>query len=83
MLSKRTICANLGDTNKRIRATKGCPQGGVMSPLLWCLVVDSLITRLNNAGFYTQGYADDLAIVIRGKVPMVLTDLMNESGGTD
>jgi hypothetical protein len=30
---------------------RGCPQGGVLSPLLWCLVVVKLITGLNKGGF--------------------------------
>ena len=38
--------------------SRGCAQGGVMSPLLWCLVVDQ-VTRLNWGGVNTQGNADD------------------------
>lgn len=37
----------------------GC---GPTSSLLWNLVVDEIVTLLNN----TQGYADDLAILKRG-----------------
>jgi len=32
----------------------------VLSPLLWCLVVDDLITRLSGTGIYIEGYADDM-----------------------
>jgi hypothetical protein len=45
----------------------GCPKGGLLSPLLWNLVIDGLIVNLNNAGYCTQGYADDLAILILWK----------------
>jgi len=38
----------------------GCPQGGVLSPLLWCLVVDELLTKLKESGFLVFGYADDV-----------------------
>jgi hypothetical protein len=34
--------------------SRGCPQGGVLLPLLWCLAVDELLTRLNGGGVYTQ-----------------------------
>ena len=34
---------------------------------MWCLVVDELLVRLDMAGIYAQGYADDLAIVIRAR----------------
>jgi hypothetical protein len=30
--------------------SRGCPQGGVLSPLLWCLVVDGMMARLNLGG---------------------------------
>jgi len=37
---------------------KGCPQGGVLSPLFWNIVLDTLINLLNNNGFYIVAYAD-------------------------
>ncbi|XP_044262788.1 uncharacterized protein LOC123010152 [Tribolium madens] len=52
------------------------PQGGVLSPLLWDVVVDSLLRRLNEAGFYTIGYADDLVILLTGRHEEVLCSLM-------
>jgi hypothetical protein len=45
--------------SKRVAVSRGYPQEGVLSPLLWCLVVD-LIARLNGVGIYTQGHADDI-----------------------
>jgi len=41
---------------------------GTLLPLLWSLVVNELI-GLNENGHYTLGYADDIAILIRGKFP--------------
>ena len=41
---------------------------GILSPLLWSLVVNELI-GLNENGHYTLGYADDIAILICGKFP--------------
>ncbi len=35
MLENKIIVANLG----KVSTTRGCPQGGVLSPLLWCLVI--------------------------------------------
>jgi hypothetical protein len=45
--------ANLHGYSKRVVVSRGCQQGGVLSPLLWCLV-DDLIARLNGGGIYTQ-----------------------------
>jgi hypothetical protein len=57
---------------------RGCPQGGVLSPLLWALVVDDLLWGLNNNGNYTVGYADNIALLIDWKflqtVSKVLTN---------
>jgi hypothetical protein len=44
-----------------VSVTRGCPQGGVLSPLLWGLVVDNFLWELNDSGYYTVGYADYLA----------------------
>jgi hypothetical protein len=35
--------------------SRGFPQGDVLSPLLWCLVVDDLLTRLSGSGVFIQG----------------------------
>ncbi|GJQ79622.1 hypothetical protein Trydic_g16463 [Trypoxylus dichotomus] len=45
----------------------GCPQGGVLSSLLWCLLVDDLLSDLRRAGFYAQGYAGDITIMVSGR----------------
>jgi hypothetical protein len=55
----------------------GCPQGGVLSPLLWSLVVDDLIWGLNSNGYYTVGYADDIAILINGKLPNTVSEVLH------
>lgn len=43
---------------------RGFPQGGVLSPLLWCWVVDKSVKELNEAGFYVQAYADFMLILM-------------------
>ncbi|KAL1446330.1 hypothetical protein WDU94_005475 [Cyamophila willieti] len=75
-LLTRTIYAELFSCKKVILATRGCPQGGVLSPRLWNLVADGLLTELNELGFYTLGYADDFVIVVRGKDKTTLTELL-------
>ncbi len=62
MLKCRNVHLTYQGESVEARVVKGCPQGGVLSPLLCCIVVDSLLLELN-----AQVYADDLAIVIRGK----------------
>jgi len=67
-LEGHLAAANLHGYSKRVVVSRGCPQGGVLSPLLWCLV-DDLIARLNGGGIYTQGYADDICLLAVGKFP--------------
>ncbi|XP_067204590.1 uncharacterized protein [Linepithema humile] len=55
---------------------RGCRQGGVLSPLLWCLVADGLLKALDDRGFTAQGYADDVAILVRGPFLETLLELM-------
>ena len=48
------------------QVTDGCPQGGVLSPKLWCLAVDGLLEEFGKAGFEVVGYSDDIVILYRG-----------------
>jgi len=68
MLSSRTVEANyMGETFRR-EVERGCPQGGVLSPLLWNLTVEEILSEIKMMFpmLYTQGYADDLAILSYG-----------------
>jgi Reverse transcriptase (RNA-dependent DNA polymerase). len=79
MLRNRTVTATLSGETSRCKVGRGCPQGGVLSPLLWGLVVDGALEGLNRKGFYTQGYADDLVVLIVGKHNIIVSELMKEA----
>ena len=51
--------------------------GGVVSPLLWNLVVDRLLSVTNELGFSTFGCADDIVIIFQGKFAHTVRDVMN------
>ena len=65
MLRHRTLTTTLGDDSITRNITCGCPQGGVLSPLLWNVVVDELLWMFDSQAAYIQAYADDLALLIR------------------
>jgi hypothetical protein len=69
MLGSKEIIATLAGETLEGSVARGCPQGGVLSPLLWSLVVDELIGGLNGNDYYSMGYADDIAVLIRRKFP--------------
>jgi hypothetical protein len=56
----------LGGASRSIEVPRDCPQGGVLSSLLWCLVVDDLIARFNWDAVDTQGYVDDICLLVVG-----------------
>lgn len=61
MLSQGVIRLEANAT-KQALVVKGCSQEGVLSPLLWNLVVNDLITTLKSNHQYTIGCADDIVI---------------------
>jgi hypothetical protein len=68
--------ATLGGISVGLAVSRGCPQGGVLLPLLLCLVVDDLLTRLSGSGLFVQGYTDDLCVLAVGKFPNTVSGLM-------
>ncbi|XP_066907811.1 uncharacterized protein [Halyomorpha halys] len=76
MLINRSIIPKVGETELKIKTAKECLEGGVLSPLLWTMVVDCRLYKLTNEGFETIGYADHLAIIIRGKHEETLIERM-------
>ncbi|XP_059048817.1 cell adhesion molecule Dscam2-like, partial [Achroia grisella] len=77
MLKNRAIQFTVNTTFGIV--SRGCPQGGVLSPLLWNLVVNELIEELNDNDLYTVGYADDIAVLISGNFEGTLCDCMREA----
>jgi hypothetical protein len=75
-LEGRVVLTALGGSLVRVAIIRGCPQGGVLSPLLWCLVVDDLLARLSGGGIFIQGYADDICLLEVGKFPNTVSGLM-------
>lgn len=78
MLENRCITTSLQGEVVQFRAARGCPQGGVLSPLLWSLLVDNLLATIQLWGVDLQAYADDLVIVIRGKSEGRLSETLQE-----
>jgi len=68
MLSHRTAQVTVGSTTITIFTQHGLPQGGGLSPILWSLVGDSLLSRLSKQGVFAQGYADHGCVLICGLV---------------
>ena len=79
MLKNRRVKATGEACSTKIKPNRGCPQGGVLSPLLWSLCVDSLIQILRKKGLHITAYADDLAISTMGDSSKVCCDNLNDA----
>lgn len=67
MLSKREIRPTEDEDGDFYSPSAGCPQGGILAPELWKLVIDELIIKLREKGFVVS-YADDLALKIENSI---------------
>ena len=79
MLESRLIHTSLMSSSLTAEVVGGCLQGGVLSPLLWNLVVDRLLSVTNDLGFSTFGYADDIVIIVQGKFAHTIRDVMQQA----
>ena len=57
----------------------GCPQGGVLSTILWNIAFDDLLKLFNYNSIICVGYADDGCLLITGKSLHILFRDMNEA----
>jgi ribonuclease HI len=80
MLKTREVSATLFNESLTILTTRGCPQGGCLSCLMWSFVINSLLVELNEmGGVWAQGYADDIVICVTGKFIGTIQDIMQEA----
>jgi hypothetical protein len=79
MLECRLVHVSLMGSNLTAKVAGGCPQDGVLSPLLWNLVVDRFLTVTNDLGFSTFGYADDIVIIVQGKFAHTVREIMQKA----
>ena len=78
LLKERRISADLQGEKDERTPKKGSPQGGVLSPTIWNLIMDALLTALKEGPVKVKGYADDLFALITGKDPYTMVRLMQE-----
>ncbi len=79
-LRSRTATININGTEVTRTLPKGLPQGGIISPLAWDLVIDNLLVHLNKEkNISAIGYADDVAIVLDGLDPTTLVNIAQSS----
>ena len=81
----KMISTNISFKNitKCFKITKGCLQGGILSPFLWNLVVNSLLEKqANEIPGYRQALADDIVILAEGNDQEVIQERTQKSINT-
>jgi hypothetical protein len=73
-LKNRSVVLSIGDVTSVHPMSLGCPQGGVLSPFLWNVLIDDIL-KLSFPHFPVKmaGFADDLSIATTHKDPFVAT----------
>ena len=67
LIRNRIVSFSLGDFSTLRKILKGFPQGGILSPFLWNIVIEELIILINSINVnYLQAFADDLVALFRG-----------------
>lgn len=68
MLRNRSVEAEIKGCRRTRLVERGCPQGGVLSPRLWNMVIDELleVVEREHPGIHIQAYADDVTMVSEG-----------------
>ncbi len=76
MISNRYITIEIKGHQKRIGINRGCPQGGILSPFLWNLVVNDLLKHAEEHDLGNlQAFADDLLSLVVGKDVSTIHDI--------
>jgi hypothetical protein len=71
VFSDSILIVCLGQEEIAIKTTKRCSQGGA---LLWSLIIHNLLIELVQQGYDVLGFADNLVIIVKGKVDSLISD---------
>ncbi len=79
VLTDRLVSADLQGAHNIIIPTMDSPQGGILSPLVWNLVMNSLLSTFPKEGVKAIGYADDVILIVNGEDPATMASLMQRA----
>jgi len=79
VLKYRTVASATEGTSYTARPTQGTPQGGVLSPTIWNLVLHELLQQFQRGPVLALGYADDVLLLVAGIDPTATTSIMTQT----
>ena len=75
-LKERTAFTELKGLKCSVKVQRGCPQGGIISPVIWNLVFESFIELYTNGPVKVRCFADDACLTIGGVDCTTMVDIM-------
>lgn len=72
-LSDRTAHFSLNDSSLTVDVGLGCPQGGVLSPFLWSVLIDDVLRLCFALLSFKVGFAYDLTVATAQKYTTIAT----------
>ena len=76
LLKQRIVNAAIQGQKAHVIPKRGSPQGGVLSPLVWNIIMDSLLSTFKLDAIKVLGYADDIVIYVIGNTPSVMQEII-------
>nr|CAI5831216.1 unnamed protein product [Callosobruchus analis] len=78
-ICERNTLTSLNGDPIRFRHARGCPQGGLLSPLLGTVPVDDMLEEFSVRGVDVLCYVDDLATLVRGKYEDTISEYLQQA----
>ncbi len=76
LLAGMVVTAEMQGCKASILPARGSPQGGVLSPLIWNLIMDTFLSRFKKGPLKVIGYADYILLYIKGGDPHTMINLL-------
>ena len=75
-LKQRTAFTEIKGITSSVKVQRGCPQGGILSPIIWNCIFESFVELFNGSAASAHCYADDAALVVHGICVSTIVDIM-------
>ncbi len=79
LLRGRIVTTEIQGRTETICPARGSPQGGVLSPLIWNLIMDGFLSHYKKKSIRVLGYADDILLYAVGIDPTTLSNLVQDA----
>jgi len=79
LICHRLAYSDIKGTRLAVTPSRGTPQGGVLSPLVWNLAIQDLLDQLDRGAAKPTGFADDICITLIGIDPGSMQELMQNT----